>query len=496
MFRRGQWLTVATCLAASFYIGVAPIIYNDFWLQAKVGTLIAEQMRIPMTLLFPYTEIASETFNAHEWLASVLFHVALLIFGEHGLPILLGLLSALLFASAAALAYLRNGGRLDLALGCGLLAIWAENYRHWLRPELLSLLLMLWFWIAAECYLRSRNRWALAGAVLLTVAWTNCHGSFVLAPIIAGLYTASSVWQILRSRDKGTHAAHVLRDPASGLLTLVLLATLINPFGIHMHIFVLEFSTATYVREYVPEWNSIFDGRHSNARGFYIGMAIWAAVLIRMALDGLRGHLRITEALFFTAFSFLGFYSIRFLVYFGLVAAFVFSAPRPSLALPPGAVRAIVAAAALASLLLAILFGNAYKATPLTPPPNVKFTPGLVDALANPQLSGHVLNSVELGAELVYRAYPRLKPSVDSRIDSYGLDYLMYQHALLEDDALLREYVARYDVRYVLLDSVRFETFSRLSSWQRGEWHVLYKSSKEVLLVRHDLAPPVSGASR
>ncbi len=481
-----KWVALLGCLVATFYVGVAPIIYNDFWLQAKVGELVWQELSIPTTLLFPYTEIAGETFNAHEWLASLFFHLSLLLFGEHGMPVLLGLMSSLLFASAALLAYRRNGGRVANALACGLVAVWAENYRHWMRPELVALLLMLSFWIAADDFLRSGRRWALAAAALLTVLWANCHGSFILAPIIAGLYAAVPVWRELRTHSPRPLMRRLLHAPAVHLLALVSLATLINPFGIEMHAFVLHFSSASYIRETVPEWKSLLDGMQANERGFYIGMLVWAAMLLRLLWQGWRGQWQLIECLFFVAFTLLGFYSIRFLVYFGLVAAFVFSTPRTQ---PSSAERAnwMVLGAALATLALALAFGNAYRATPLVPPPNVKFTPGLVDALADPRLNGNVLNSVELGAELVYRAYPRLRPSVDSRIDSYGLDYLLYQRALLDDDALLNEYAARYDVRYVLLDSVRFEVFSRLQSWQRGDWKVLYQSSKEVLLVRKDL---------
>ena len=488
----GLWLMMAICLATSFYVGVAPIVYNDFWLQTKVGELIWQQMRIPTTLLFPYTEISTETFNAHEWLASLLFYHSMRLWGEHGLPILLGLLGSLLFASAAVFAYRRNGGHLEAALGCGLLAVWAENYRHWLRPELISLLLMLWFWITAESYLRSRNCWTLVATVVLTIFWTNCHGSFMLAPIIAGLYATAACWQTLCTAREGNILRRLLLEPALHLLTWVSLATLVNPFGIQMHAFVLQFSSAAYVREYVPEWNSIFDGRLGNTRGFYIALTVWLTMALRLSVDALHRNLRATETLFFAAFSCLGFYSIRFMLYFGLIAAFVYSAPRPPAAWHPAVTwqRAIVLTCATATLLLAVFFGNAYRATPLMPPPNVKFTPGLTEALKNPQLTGNVLNSVELGAELVYRTYPRLRPSVDSRIDSYGLDYLMYQRALLEDDSLLQEYVTRYNVRYVLLDSVRYEIFSRLASWRRGDWRVLYQSNKEFLLERAGPATP------
>lgn len=493
-----QWGAGVLCIIACMYVGVAPIVYNDFWLQAKVGEWIVQNQQIPAILLFPYTEIATETFNAHEWLASLTFYFAIKVWGEFGLPIFLGLLSCIFFASVCLLAWRHNGGNVAAALGCGLLATWAENYRHWLRPELLALLLMVWFWISIDEYLRNRKGAVLIIALVLVVAWTNCHGSFILAPILVGLYMAERVWKELCRNDMSSLTTRLIRQPEVQLFILVTLATLINPFGINMHAFVLQFSTQSYVREYIPEWTSTLSARHSDGRGFYIGITIWILILLRLLVDALQGRKPVLESIIFLAFTVLGVYSIRFLVYVGLVAAFVYSSGHVGSRLENEGgwkLSATVGLAAVLSLLLAVEYGNAYRATPLTPPANVKFTPGLVEVLGNTKHHGNVLNSLELGAELVYRTYPRLRPSIDSRIDSYGLDYIMYQRALLENDALLEEYVRRYDVRYVLLDTVRYGIFSQREGVQRGEWKELYRSSKEVLLMRTDLADALEVAN-
>lgn len=486
------WVTAALCIAATFYVGVAPIVYNDFWMQTKIGEIVWQHHQIPTSILFPYTEIAAENFNPHEWLASVFFYLAVQIWGEAGLPVLLGLLSSVLFGSVVVLAYQRNGGHIEAALGCGLMAIWAENYRHWLRPELIAIVVMVWFWICVDHYLRTRSRRTLTAALALTIVWTNCHGSFILAPIIVGFYASDLLLRDWRRAGSIAEWKRLMCQPELQLMLLVLLATVVNPFGIHMHAFVLQFSTEAYVRDHIPEWARTLDARHTDPRGFYIGMGIWVITFLRLLLDAWRRQWHLIEFFSFLAFSALGFYSIRFLVYFGVVAAFVYSAKRNPAAYFSRETlqRTLVSVTALVSLLLAFAYGNAYRASPLIPPANVKFTPGLVQILGNSHLKGNVLNSLELGAELVFRAYPRLKPSLDSRIDSYGLDYIMFQRALLEDESLLKEYVARYDVRYVLLDVVRFEIFARQPSWQRGDWRVLYRSSKEVFLIRHDLPNP------
>jgi len=492
------WLAGCMGLVLAFYVGLAPVVYNDVWLQIKVGELIAQTGHIPDTLLFPYTEIAEAPFHAHEWLASLFFYGVAHAFGEAALPVLLALLSVAVALLLACLAYTRNGGRLDWALLCALAGLWGENYRHWLRPELLGMLLLLGYWLAAQHALHKRSSRSLALAWALTALWANCHGSFVLAPILAGVYCvgacAQGLWQRRTQQDALAAQSWALARSAGWLLLGTAAASLLNPFGWQLHAFVLQFSTADYVRQYVPEWYSTLGLGAATGRGFWIGMALGLATLLRLLADTLARRRCVTEWLVFLAFTALGAYSVRFLVYFGVVAVFVFSRQRtaqPQRSTVLG--YSLATAAAALSFALAFQFGNAYEATPLVPPPSAKFTPGLVDALADTRLHGNVLNSLELGSELVYRAYPRLRPSLDSRIDSYGLDYILYQRALLTQDALFKEHIARYDVRYILLDSVRFGIFSQLPSWRNGDWQILYRSSKEVLLQRR--AQPAAPAS-
>jgi hypothetical protein len=133
------------------------------------------------------------------------------------------------------------------------------------------------------------------------------------------------------------------------------------------------------------------------------------------------------------------------------------------------------------------LYGNAYRSSPYVDVTGTKFSDAMARAIGNPAVQGNVLNSMELGPELIYRAYPRLKPSSDVRLDSYGLDYLTFQETLFYNDALLVEFVNRYDVRYVLVNLRTFGEFQKLASWTSGNWRVLLMDYRTVLLQRSDL---------
>jgi hypothetical protein len=475
-------LAVTMAVIAVAYVSISPIYANDFWLQAKVGETIANTHSIPRTLLFPFTEIQSDAFNAHEWLASFFFYGLLQLVGEPGLPLVQGLLGVLFFGLVVRLAMERSDGNLALSLALGLIAIWAENYRHFLRPEMLANVLLLAFWIALERYRRNPNAGLLFSVLLCVVLWANVHGSFVLAPLMVLIYWLGERAQTPLPRGEAW--------PMGALCAAVFLCTLVNPFGTGLWRFVLSFSSQAYVQAYVPEWASTLEARLSEARGVWIGMTVLAIAWLGIGYALYKRQARVSEVLLLLAFSALALRSVRFVVFTGIVCAYVL-AKLPVWQLPAArrmhVPYLLVTLGATLTLALAIAFGNANYSTPLQAPPNVKFSEGLVLQLANPDLHGNVLNSLELGSELVYRAYPRLQPSIDSRIDSYGLDYILFQRQLLVDDRLLGEFVQRYDVRYLLLDSVRFAIFQGLANWKTHHWTVFYQDGKEVLLQRADL---------
>ncbi|MEO7108356.1 MAG: hypothetical protein ABIZ09_18405, partial [Rhodoferax sp.] len=247
------WKIVAfiLTLAAVSFICVAPQVTNDFWLQAKVGELIVRNFDIPKTLLFPFTDIQSAKFNAHEWLPSVLFYELIHFFGEDALPLILGALGLLLFGLVGSLAYRRSQQCLPLALMLGLLAVGVENFRHFLRPELISLVLFVLYLHLLESFRRNPSWQLWAGTVAVVVAWSNSHGSFILAPILASIF-AVGVWVDARRRTAEPHFTSKTSAQAYAALAVVTLAcTAINPSGWEQTAFVFNFTGSDFTSGYV-----------------------------------------------------------------------------------------------------------------------------------------------------------------------------------------------------------------------------------------------------
>jgi hypothetical protein len=486
--RACRMAAVVATIVAVIFISVMPQVGNDFWLQAKVGELIVHNRAIPATLLFPYTEIQSAKFNAHEWLPSVLFHYLIVAVGEAGLPLIAGAGGFLLFASAAALAYRRGAQSLPLALLAGLVAVGVENFRHTLRPELIALLLLTLYWHGLESLRLRRSPWALSAILLTVIVWANSHGSFVLAPVIAGIY-ALGTWLDGRRTTVTPHFGSATTPGQFVMLTLAVLAcTLVTPFGWELLRFALEFGNSRYINEHVIEWYSVFDPRLRGQRGLWIGAGC-ALVLATVAVIQHR-RLSAVDALILLLFFLLALRAVRFLTYLGL--AFAYIAPpllahwwkqRDTTVTP----SLLVTMAGATVLGLSMVYGNAMGGYPHHVSWDPSFSRPMRDVISDPRLKGNVLNDYDYGAELVYRAYPRLKPSIDSRIDSYGPEYFFYHRRLVHEEALFSEFVQRYDVRYVLMSHHNFQSFRTLPSYTSGRWVVHAMDRKVVLLRPADL---------
>lgn len=479
-------LTAVSCL----YVSTVQLSGVDFWLQAKIGEIIVRDGAIPTTLLFPFTEAATLKFNAHEWLTSILFHVVLSTLGEAGMPFFTGLLGLAYFFLAARLAHLRSNFNTAAALLLGMVALATENYRHVLRPELISLLLMGYFWTLLERFRIHPNWKTGAMSAIIVLIWANGHGSFILAPVMTAIYAIGlALDDSLHARSGHERATHKILTFAALSIGHVLVC-LLNPFGFELFGFVVGFSNTPELSTVIAEWSPTLDQKWFDLRGFWLAWVVWSGTLF-VLLKNFR-RLSAVDVLFFLFFSALAVKAIRFPVYLGLMSAAV-CAPyiAPKWSKPELQTKLYQLATVIALIVggVAMAYGNAQGVHPYSTG-FAKLSDPMVRALENPIHSGNVLTSMELGAELIYRAYPRLKPSIDCRIDSYGLDYLDSQEKLLDADTSLTEFVQRYDVHYMLFEKWRLNQALQRKTWRDDRWVVVYMDKSVAFLRRADLPHP------
>ena len=137
------------------------------------------------------------------------------------------------------------------ALGLTLICI---NVSSILRPHLVTYVCVVvlgLFLIRQRDAVSWREFWPMA---LLQIAWANCHSGFVIGPAMVGLFGAEIV--IRRAIRERTFPAHTAMMWLGALL-LLLLACLVNPYGLARFQPVLMQGGLESIRAYVGEMEPV-----------------------------------------------------------------------------------------------------------------------------------------------------------------------------------------------------------------------------------------------
>jgi hypothetical protein len=239
----------------------------------------------------------------------------------------------------------------------------------------------------------------------------------------------------------------------------------------------------------VKEWLPTFSPLIMAERPFWVFAAV--AVATAALVAALRRHLRATDALLLLFFTVLALDRSRHFVWFGFISAAVCASLLGRLSPDQRRemrVRAAAAAFSLVTIVVSARFGNAAYAT-LTFAPSNNLSNGLVKELSDPAIRGPVVTSYELGAEIIYRWWPRLQPSLDSRIDSYGDDYALFHVRLLQDEKLLDLFLDGNHVNYMLLLRRDLDLGVRDMPSIRANWHIRLTDGDVFLIERNQLLP-------
>jgi hypothetical protein len=279
---------------------------------------------------------------------------------------------------------------------------------HWLaRPHVLGWLLLL---AMVWCCERGAAWWV---AGLIAMVWANVHASFFLAPLVCGV-------------------GLLARPRAAGARTIVAasLATLINPYGWHLHEHVWRYLTDSDLLSRIGEFQS-FDF-HAPGSGQIIAALILAIAGGTLALLLGRVHHFVLAMLF----SVLALRSARALPLAALIALPIANAAITAL-LPwkrfleySERLRAIDARlSGLAWAPVAML--AAWALLRLVP---AGFSPGQFPVAAYTHLApaGRLFAPDKFGGYLIYRSNAARKVFFDGRSDFYGADFLKQYGRLVQ----------------------------------------------------------------
>jgi len=452
--------------ALAFVLAFRTIYVSDIWSQLLTGRWMVEQLAFPELDDFSFTR-QGERYNAHEWLAYLLFHGAHTLGGGAGLLVVVGLCASAAVGLMASTA-LRREASPGVVLALGALTVWTLEARVLARPHVLAWPLLAFYarvLLADGRPLHDR----LLRLVPLQLLWTNLHGSFVLGPLLAALPLVGLLTARLR---RG--ATDELRRPL-GAFGLVTLACLLSPDPAGTLLFPFRFSGQAQlglVKEFEPTLTSAFFQGQTWVVGFSV---LWAALLCVAAWRTLRERRDLVGAGVLVLSIWLALQANRW-VQEAILLTFPIVASMASTRLVAPRLERILVAAGLVLVLgaTAIWATHGYG---VSPGRRVRAGAGLgrpyvadaVDALAARDLPrGRALCLYEDGGYLAYRLWPRVRVFIDARGDLYFGGVATEYDRLLTDPRVLPALVAHWSIDAIILPRPfeRFATPLRSSGFE------------------------------
>ena len=458
---------------------------GDTGWHIRTGEWILAHHAVPTRDLFSFSRPGAPWF-AWEWLTDVcyagLFHAGGLKAITLAAGVMIGLFGLIVFRYT-----LWRGANALIALFVTLLAVGASSMHFLARPHLATLLLVpIYFWVL-EADRRKNTRW-LWLLIPLTALWTNLHGGFVIALALIGVLIAGTALEAWLGRAPWTSAARY-----AALLLGCSLASLVNPYGWHLHAHIVEYLRAGWIKNIVQE----FQAPTFRSEG---QLQFEALLIAGLVVAGLLLHKRrFTEALWILFLAHASLISVRHAPIFATVAGPFIACEisdwwRTAAAgmkksdalrilhqlgtdLEPGFRRASL----WPVLFVCVL---AFLDAPLHWPrdfPEQMFPTAMIHRHAGLISTRRLLTTDQWGDYVIYTFYPRQKVFVDGRSDFYGENLADQYLHLLQGAYDWRAIVERYGFDVALLPA-NWPLASLLK--QDPSWRVVDDDHHSVLLRR------------
>ena len=503
-------IIAATLLAAGFAIFSAQTVElylkgDDLGRHLKNGELLLSSTapagtasKLLHTNFYSYATPDFEFVN-HHWLTGVIYFLVWKRVGFAGLNafyILLGCLTFLLFFRMAQKA---AGWAIATALAMAMIPI--LYVRASVRPEIFTLLfcgVFLWFlWNHYNGLLSWRSLLVLP---VIEVLWVNLHIGFIFGPVFIGAFMLAELLK-RQPREQVTSGVNpwetefykekrFLLTRWLGILSLTLLATLINPSGIYGAAYPLTI-WSNYGIDIIENHSIPYLESHG-FKGEYPLIKLTLIVLALSFFAVYRRAARFPTALFILAVFLggMGWFAIRNQT---LMAMFSLAAIGINAGLSGAGElwsrwRTKVAIA-LAVMILAGAYSTGRKLLVRKQTIGLGLYPdtsAAADFLRASNLQGPLLNNLNIGGYLTHYLYPQYRIYVDSRPEAYPASFLYdkYQEPLNDETqwaSLLAEY--RFNILF----------FSQSSTWENQfctrrardpNWAAVFRQDPIIIMVR------------
>ena len=388
----------------------------DIWWHLKTGQWILETGKIPHADPFTFTTPGAP-WRPHYWLSDLFFASVLRIGTINGLI----LLKAVVIATAFLMVFrlmVRQRINPFLAAGLVLLAVYIAQFRFLLRPHIFMFPLaaaFLWRLSVWDKEGQLRLLWLLP----LMLLWVNLHGSFFLGLVLVGCLLVERLLLATHARARDRNSSAEWPGFLALLFALMLLITLLNPFGLALPRWVLtDFSLKNVARTFEIEEHM---GLSWGDRPLFWGLMLATALSFLAAFR----RARLFHLLVFAATSFLAIRGVRFVALAALLQSAILGYNLQALLdrLAPGRYRPRrrFQAALGIPLLVAgtvLLFQHSFAEYKVhrfgLGISEGRFPKAAVDFLVRLNTAGNIYNSYPIGGYLLWR-WPDRKIFLDGR---------------------------------------------------------------------------------
>jgi len=482
-----------------------PLADADIGWHIRAGEQILSTHAVPRVDPFSST-MQGQPWFAWEWLYDALLGLAHRAMGLNGVV----LFAALIMASTLALLFrqlVERGTGVPLAVLLWLLALGGASIHMFARPHIASWLLTLLWFMALERWEKGiAPRWLPWFFPLSAVLWVNLHGGWIFAFALFALFIAAALIESLRAANTFEQVLLRQRTRAMiGTFAVSGLATLVNPYGVRLHLHIYRYLGDSFLMNRIAEFRS--PEFHGMGQRCYV--LILVLTLLAFAARGSK--LRVSRWLVVPAVAFSGVYAARNLPVASMLLVLmagpmlwmeiVSLAERPTVWRPlRGLTASIVRIGVKADSQERVLRGVLWPALGTTLAIAIclgggriggrglvhaqfdhrNLPVGAVEYLRQEDTREPVFGPDQWGGFLIYRLYPQRQVVIDDRHDLYGSDRFREYDILMGGSPGWKDVLDRWRIRTIIVQND--STLANLLRMKPQEWEVMYQDPVAVVI--------------
>lgn len=254
---------ILVTLVGAFWAALFPISgSNDPWWHLKTGEVLwryfmENGFTFPPHDVFTYTGVDTPWVN-HEWLADLIFYFFYCIGGIQGAIVFKAVVITI--TTAMFIWYMqRNGVGWKISCLGAMVMLMASTGTLFLRPPIFTYLgIVIFLHIILSFQTGDNWKWYLFFAVITELIWINLHGGAIIGILLVLFWWVSDVWFCLITwlKENPTSPSFNRLKTSSIVLGAVSLASLCNPFGIHIHLLPFKVMGDRFLLENIGEMQS------------------------------------------------------------------------------------------------------------------------------------------------------------------------------------------------------------------------------------------------